>query len=92
MPFLETIERLERYKRDTREILEKDERETREKPDIDWIETRQGAMANGLTQTNKLASQRDLGRARGTRESQKGDMELFKHIGEIKACSGTIII
>ena len=59
MPLLETSNRLDREQRETRETREKNQQEARD-----------GAMADGLIQTNKIA-----------RESQRGDMELFRQIG-----------
>ena len=59
MPLLETSNRLDREQRETRETREKNQQEARD-----------GAVADGLIQTNKIA-----------RESQRGDMELFRQIG-----------
>ena len=65
----EIRDRLERDQRGIREGLERDQRETRERQQRFQQEKKDGAIAYGLSQTNK----------RG-RESQRGDMELFRHI------------
>ena len=64
MPLLETIERLARDKRETRERQERDQRETRER------KARDGAMVDGLTQTNKIAEE-SYRVAQRARKSQK---------------------
>ena len=54
MPLLETRERIERDQGETRE---RDQRKTENRLERHQQETRDGAMADGLSQTNKIASE-----------------------------------
>ena len=63
----EIRERLERDQREIRERLERDQRETREtreRLERNQKDKRDGAMADGLTQTNKIVRERARGVAR----------------------------
>ena len=99
------------FNRETRERLGRNQRETRKREEItidrlekDQQETRYVVMADGLSQSNKIAresyrevervrerareSQRELERVRESqreldqRESCRGNMELFRQIGD----------
>ena len=74
------------FNREIRERLGRNQRETRKREErtIDRLqkdqqETRYGAMADGLSQTNKIAReiQRELD---GARESKRGDMKPFRQL------------
>ena len=67
--------------REDREGLERDResRGTIDRLQKDWQDTIYGAMADGLSQTNKIAReiQRELD---GPRESKRGDMKPFRQL------------